>query len=148
MEKESVEMEMELDVSEELKEFKDAYLAELRETGHASPQTKFNFAWSLTRSSKRSEIKDGVALLKELHEKDPYNREYLYYLSMGMYKLQTYVDAKEMALRLLEIEPKNRQALALLELIESRINRDGVIGMAIVGGVLALAAGAFFVLKK
>lgn len=40
----------------------------------------------------------------------------------------------------MEIEPNNLQAQSLSQLIEDKVNKEGLMGMAIVGG-LAVAAG-------
>jgi mitochondrial fission 1 protein len=46
----------------ELAVLRDQYLRELNQ-GHASTQTKFNFAWGLVKSRKREDMAEGVALL-------------------------------------------------------------------------------------
>lgn len=40
----------------------------------------------------------------------------------------------------MELEPNNLQAQSLSQLIEDKVNKEGLMGMAIVGG-LAVAAG-------
>lgn len=67
-------------------------------------------------------------------------RECLYYLALGNYKLGNYAEARRYNDLLLEHEPGNLQAASLRQLIDDKVAKEGLIGVAIVGGV-ALAAG-------
>lgn len=67
-------------------------------------------------------------------------RECLYYLALGNYKLGNYAEARRYNDSLIELEPNNLQAQSLSQLIEDKVNKEGLVGMAIVGG-LAVAAG-------
>lgn len=51
-----------------------------------------------------------------------------------------YAEAKRYNDSLLEIEPGNLQSQSLSQLIEDKVNKEGLVGVAIVGG-LAVAAG-------
>ena len=74
----------------------------------------------------------------ELYKEQPARRrECLYYLSVGNFKLAQYVEARKYNEILLQMEPRNQQSLTLRELIDSKVRSDGLIGMAIVGGVVA-----------
>ncbi|KAL7269865.1 Mitochondrial fission 1 protein [Rhizina undulata] len=104
-------------------------------------QTKFNYAWGLIKSMKRNEQQLGVRLLSEIfREHAERRRECLYYLALGNYKLGNYAEARRYNDTLLDNEPRNLQALSLKNLIEEKVNREGLIGVAIIGSV-ALAAG-------
>lgn len=46
----------------ELQVLRDQFLKEL-EQGHASTQTKFNYAWGLVKSRSREDMAEGVGLL-------------------------------------------------------------------------------------
>lgn len=59
---------------------------------------------------------------------------------MGNYKLGNYAEAKRYNDSLMEIEPGNLQSQSLSQLIEDKVNKEGLVGVAIVGG-LAVAAG-------
>ncbi|KAL1917936.1 uncharacterized protein VTP21DRAFT_3770 [Calcarisporiella thermophila] len=119
----------------------------LREGELASSQTKFNYAWGLIKSRRTDEQRDGVRLFTELPER---RRECLYYLALANMKLGDYLTAKKFAEKLLEHEPNNTQAQKLRLIIEEKCSRDGYIGMAIVGGLVAAAgiAVAAFMKKK
>lgn len=75
-------------------------------------------------------------------------REVLYYLSIGSYKLQDYSKARKYADILLEIEPDNRQAGQLRQVIEDRLAKEGLIGVAITSGVIAATAAAIALLVR
>ncbi|RUS14926.1 putative mitochondrial membrane fission protein [Jimgerdemannia flammicorona] len=110
-----------------------------REGEYVTVQTKFNYAWGLVKSRRSAETTDGVRLLTEIYTESPERRrECLYYLAVGNYKLANYTDARKYNEQLLALEPKNSQALALRRLIEDKVSREGVIGMAIVTGIAAI----------
>ncbi|EMF15603.1 putative mitochondrial fission protein Tbfis1p [Sphaerulina musiva SO2202] len=112
-----------------------------KEGEYVSLQTKFNYAWGLIKSSARPEQQEGVRLLSEIFRASPdRRRECLYYLALGNYKLGNYAEAKRYNDSLMEIEPGNLQSQSLSQLIEDKVNKEGLVGVAIVGG-LAVAAG-------
>ncbi|KAK6440296.1 Mitochondrial fission 1 protein [Oleoguttula sp. CCFEE 5521] len=126
---------------------KDSELAVLRsqyekEDPYPSLQTKFNYAWGLIKSNARQDQQDGVRLLSEIFRSSPdrRRRECLYYLGLGNYRLGNYAEARRYNDSLLEIESGNMQAQSLKDLIEDKVAKEGLYGVAIVGG-LAVAAG-------
>lgn len=48
----------------------------------------------------------------------------------------------------LEIEPSNRQAKELEEIIQKRLTREGLTGAAIVGGIAAVLVGTTFAILR
>ncbi|KAL2008618.1 hypothetical protein VTN00DRAFT_6812 [Thermoascus crustaceus] len=112
-----------------------------KEGEYVGVQTKFNYAWGLIKSNSRSEQQEGVRLLSEIFRTAPERRrECLYYLALGNYKLGNYAEARRYNDLLLEHEPENLQAASLRSLIDDKVAKEGLMGIAIVGGV-ALAAG-------
>ncbi|KAF2135561.1 uncharacterized protein K452DRAFT_293121 [Aplosporella prunicola CBS 121167] len=104
-------------------------------------QTKFNYAWGLIKSNQRPEQQEGVRLLSEIFRNSPERRrECLYYLAIGNYKLGNYAEARRYNELLLDLEPANQQASDLKRLIDDRVAKEGLMGVAIVGGI-AVAAG-------
>lgn len=113
-----------------------------------SLQTRFNYAWGLIKSNSVPDQQLGVKILADLFKDAPERRrECLYYLSIGCFKLNDYSNARKYADILLELEPQNRQAGQLRQIIEDRLAKEGLIGVAITTTVIAAAAAAvtFFV---
>ncbi|CAI7568505.1 hypothetical protein N7455_001530 [Penicillium solitum] len=112
-----------------------------KEGDYVGIQTKFNYAWGLIKSNIRSEQQEGVRLLSEIFRGAPERRrECLYYLALGNFKLGNYGEARRYNDLLLEKEPANLQAASLGGLIDDKVAKEGLVGVAIVGG-LALVAG-------
>ncbi|KAJ5923703.1 Mitochondrial fission 1 protein [Penicillium verhagenii] len=112
-----------------------------KEGDYVGIQTKFNFAWGLIKSNTRPDQQEGVRLLSEIFRGAPERRrECLYYLALGNYKLGNYGEARRYNDLLLEKEPANLQAASLGSLIDDKVSKEGLVGIAIVGG-LAVAAG-------
>jgi mitochondrial fission 1 protein len=83
----------------------------------------------------------GVRLLSEIFRTSPERRrECLYYLALGNYKLGNYAEARRYNDILLDNEPENMQATSLRSLIDDRVAKEGLMGVAILSGV-AIAAG-------
>ncbi|KAI7813012.1 mitochondrial fission 1 protein-like [Triplophysa rosa] len=121
---------------EDLEKFEKKYKAELSK-GSVSKDTQFEYAWCLIRSKQSDDIKKGIVLLDELVHKGTKNdqRDYLFYLAVGNYKLKEYERALKYIRTLLKNEPGNSQALELEKLIDKAMRKDGLVGMAIVGGI-------------
>src|ERR1700690_1214829 len=95
----------------------------------------------LIKSNGRQDQQEGVRLLSDIFRTTPERRrECLYYLALGNYKLGNYAEARRYNDLLLEKEPGNLQAGSLRTLIDDKVSREGLMGVAIVGG-LAVAAG-------
>jgi fission 1 protein len=95
----------------------------------------------LIKSSNRAEQQEGVRLLSEIFRNSrERRRECLYYLALGNFKLGNYAEARRYNEFLLDLEPANLQAASLKELIDDKVAKEGLVGVAIVGG-LAVAAG-------
>ncbi|KAK2746790.1 mitochondrial membrane protein [Myotisia sp. PD_48] len=112
-----------------------------KEGDYVGVQTKFNYAWGLIKSNNRPEQQEGVRLLSEIFRTAPERRrECLYYLALGNYKLGNYGEARRYNDLLLDHEPENLQAASLRSLIDDKVAKEGLVGVAILGGV-AVAAG-------
>ncbi|KAG2188693.1 hypothetical protein INT44_003832 [Umbelopsis vinacea] len=113
----------------------------MREGEYATIQTKFNYAWGLIKCKRTIDIEKGVRLLTEIYQQAPERRrECLFYLALGHYKMSNYIEAKKFNQQLLVHEPKNSQAIELNKLIDEKVSREGVIGLAIVGSIAAVGA--------
>lgn len=104
-------------------------------------QTRFNYAWGCVKSNKRGDQQVGVMLLSDIFRTSPERRrECLYYLALGNYKLGNYGEARRYNDLLLDKEPANLQASNLRALIDDKVAKEGLMGVAIISGV-AVAAG-------
>ena len=75
----------------------------------------------------------------DIYESEPARRrECLYYLSLGHYKLKNYTEAKRYLSKLLSKEPNNMQAISLNGMIDRDVKTEGLIGVAIAGGAVAV----------
>ncbi|KAK9239047.1 hypothetical protein V1525DRAFT_399663 [Lipomyces kononenkoae] len=120
---------------EELDVLRNQYV---KEEPFVSIQTKFNYAWGLIKSPRRDEQHLGVRLLTEIFRDAPERRrECLYYLALGNYKLGNYVEARRYNDLLMDREPNNMQARSLNKLIDDRVAKEGLVGLAIIGGAVA-----------
>ncbi|KAK5135676.1 mitochondrial membrane protein [Meristemomyces frigidus] len=120
-----------------------------KEGEYVSLQTKFNYAWGLIKALGRSEQQEGVRLLSDIFRASPdRRRECLYYLALGNYKLGNYGEAKRYNDSLLALEAGNLQAQSLQQLIDDKVAKEGLMGVAIVGGLAAAAAVGVGMLVK
>ncbi|KAF7555123.1 hypothetical protein G7046_g6631 [Stylonectria norvegica] len=113
-------------------------------------QTKFNYAWGLVKSNQRTDQQLGVRLLSEIFRLSPERRrECLYYLALGNYKLGNYGEGRRYNDLLLDKEPANLQAANLRQLIDDKVAKEGLMGVAILSGV-GIAAGVVgaFILRN
>src|ERR1700681_586007 len=95
----------------------------------------------LIKSNGRHDQQEGVRLLSDIFRTSPERRrECLYYLALGNYKLGNYAEARRYNDLLLDKEPANLQAASLRGLIDDKVAREGLMGVAILSGV-AIAAG-------
>jgi mitochondrial fission 1 protein len=95
----------------------------------------------LIKSDTRADQQEGVRLLSEIFRASPdRRRECLYYLALGNYKLGNYAEARRYNDSLLELEQGNLQAQSLRSLIDDKVAKEGLMGVAIVGGLAAAAA--------
>lgn len=144
----AAEAEQEITI-EELEFLEAKYTEENNSCQSVSADTQFLYSWGLIRSRYAKDKELGINLLSETMKKWPSRtRDCLYYLAIGHYRLGNYKYAAECADDLLSIEPKNLQALSLKKLIESKLQRDGILGLAVLGGIVAAAAGVAYAMIR
>ncbi|XP_069845335.1 mitochondrial fission 1 protein isoform X1 [Dipodomys merriami] len=147
---------------EDLKKFEKKFQSE-QAAGSVSKSTQFEYAWCLVRSKYNDDIRRGIALLEGSHcvaglelmilfisllstellpkgSKEE-QRDYVFYLAVGNYRLKEYEKALKYVRGLLQTEPQNNQAKELERLIDKAMKKDGLVGMAIVGGMALGVAG-------
>ncbi|KAI9485187.1 MAG: hypothetical protein EXX96DRAFT_475598 [Benjaminiella poitrasii] len=104
----------------------------IKEGEYVTIQTKFNYAWGLIKSNETEHLELGIKLLT----------------AIGNFKISNYSEARRFNNQLLKLEPRNDQALALKQLIDEKVSTEGVIGLAIVSGVVAVGAALIAAVVK
>ncbi|EEQ36938.1 putative mitochondrial fission protein [Clavispora lusitaniae] len=114
-----------------------------------TPQSEFNYAWALLKTDSLASQKEALDILAVLYRDVPsLRREALYYLSLGSVKIGEYSNARRYAEALLEKEPDNTQFKALKQAIDDQVTQDGLIGLGVAGGVLAIGLGVMGALMR
>lgn len=127
--------------AEDLERFERQYYREL-EQGDVSHKAQFEYAWCLVRSQYSSDMHKGVVLLEDLCNRNSQgNRDYIYYLAIGNARLKNYSDSLKFIDAFLQVEPNNQQAISLKEHIRKKMEREGMIGMAVAGGAIMVLGG-------
>lgn len=107
-----------------------------------SPQSLFNYAWALLKTDNHKAQRQALDILATLYRDVPsLRRDSLYYLALGSVKIGEFTNARRYAESLLEKEPENTQFRALKQAIDDQVTQDGLIGLGIAGGVLAVGLG-------
>merc|ERR1712004_310849 len=130
----------------DLKKFELIYLEQLK-TGskNISHKAQFDYAWCLVRSPNRRDLEKGCVFLEDLFKKTPdegAKRDYLFYMCVGQTRLKNYEQALKYADAMLQVQPGNHQVQALKQYIQKKMKRDGLVGMAVIGGAAAVGLGA------
>jgi len=97
---------------EDLLAFEDTY-NKACQAGKVPPSVQFEYGWCLVRSQYKDDVRKGVSLLEGLCETNMDQRDFLFFISIGYYKLEDYNKALKYVKRLLVIEPQNGQAINL-----------------------------------
>lgn len=123
-----------------LQRFREVYESQLTR-GPPSAKAEYDYAHSLVKSPNKLDIQRGIYFLEDLFQKtsdDLMKSEYLYYVSIGYTRLKDYEKAMKYCTAILRVEPRNIYALELRDHIEQTMRKDGLIGIALVGGALVL----------
>ncbi|CAK9803954.1 Mitochondrial fission 1 protein [Anthophora quadrimaculata] len=123
--------------SEDLKKFERIYNEQLR-SSVVTQKAQFEYAWCLVRSKYPADIGKGIILLEDLFRKhnNSEKRDCLYYLAIGNARIKEYSKALAYVRKFLQVEPGNQQVQHLETLIKKKMEKEGLYGMAIAGGVI------------
>ncbi|KAK6759207.1 hypothetical protein RB195_021058 [Necator americanus] len=136
----------------DLERFRETYETQCRR-GSPSAIATFNYGTALIRSTKQ-DVTEGTNLLEKLLREEPDDvnkRDYVYFLAIANARLKNYDRALAYIDILLAAETHNRQASQLREIIEKRMKKDGLLGLAVIGGgalVLTGIVAALFSARK
>lgn len=129
---------------DELKEWERKYLDEMNKGG-ASNETRFMYAKSIikTRHVFRQDLERAVILLEDLCVRDDREsrKDYLFHLAIAHTKLAEYGRAEDCIKKFMVLEPGNRQAHELYDIIQKKIAQERVKDAAIAGGTAILIGG-------
>ncbi|XP_031839536.1 mitochondrial fission 1 protein [Nomia melanderi] len=123
--------------SEDLKKFELIYHEQLL-SSLLTQKAQFEYAWCLVRSKYPADIRKGIILMEDLYNKqsDIERRDCLYYLAIGNARIKEYTKALSYVRAFLKVEPGNKQVQHLETLIKKKMEKEGLYGMAIAGGVI------------
>lgn len=127
--------------SEDLKKFEHVYYEQLY-AEDVTEKAQFEYAWCLVRSKYSADIRKGIVLLEDLYiNHDSGKRDCLYYLAIGNARIKEYSKALSYLRAFLQIEPGNTQVKQLERLIQEKMEKEGLYGIAVVGGIIVGIAG-------
>lgn len=115
----------------------------------ATIQSRFNYAWGLIKSCDMNDERLGIKILTDIYKESPNRRrECLYYLTIGCYKVNEFTMAKRYVDALYEHEPNNKQVQMLKNMVEDKIQRETVKGIAIGAGIIAGVATVIGIVSR
>ncbi|CBY31871.1 unnamed protein product [Oikopleura dioica] len=106
-------------------------------------QTKFQLAHALILSENLRDINEGIDFLKQLireHENMTANRDYAYFIAIGLLRQKKYEDCMRKCEQILRVEPGNHQVKQLLVAAEKELRKEGLIGVGIAAGASLFGA--------
>ncbi|XP_076651506.1 mitochondrial fission 1 protein [Halictus rubicundus] len=123
--------------SDDLKTFERIYHEQLH-TSFVTQKAQFEYAWCLVRSKYPADIRKGIILMEDLYNNhsETERRDCLYYLAIGNARIKEYTKALQYVRAFLEVEPGNKQVQHLETLIRKKMEKEGLYGIAIAGGVI------------
>ena len=97
----------------------------------------FQFALNLVRAKPKKHVEEGFNLFQDVFRRtrdEDTKRDALYYMAVAQTKLNNYEQALKYLQSILNIQPTNEQVRDLYIEVNSRMKKDGLIGLGIVGG--------------
>nr|QBH73488.1 hypothetical protein [Eurycantha calcarata] len=128
--------------TDELKKFEHVYHNQLIK-GSVTDKAQFEYAWCLVRSKFPTDIKKGIILFEDSFQKGSGDakRDCLYYLAIGCARLKEYSKALQYVRAFLQVEPDNQQVQTLERQIKKRMEKEGLVGMAMAGAIVLALGG-------
>ena len=114
----------------------------------ANVDSMFEYGAYLIRSPSKNDKTKGIQLLSKLKSNTKVAQEAHFFLVKGMWWDGNYVDAQKEIDEFVGLYPGNRRGHILKEMIHSKVEQEGYVGLALAGvGVAALGAVAFGVAR-
>lgn len=129
----------------DMKHWEDKYLDEMK-AGGASNETRFKYAQSIIKSryfSSREDMDRAIRLLEDLCVTDDpeAQKDYLFDLAIACTKVGEYCRAEQCVKKFLVMEPGNKQAHELYDIIHEKQRKDRLKEAALAGGTAVLIGG-------
>ncbi|BHF72996.1 Mitochondrial fission 1 protein [Sparganum proliferum] len=116
------------------------YVSE-KESGIENYDTQFMYALELLKTKSKEALLTAISGFKRSSRPDR-RRECLYLIAIAHTKLCDYEKALQCCKSLIEVNPEDHQAVELKDEIERRTRRDGLTGLALIGGAALGVIGA------
>eukprot|EP00241_Pyramimonas_parkeae_P008319 CAMPEP_0114268206 /NCGR_PEP_ID=MMETSP0058-20121206/25803_1 /TAXON_ID=36894 /ORGANISM="Pyramimonas parkeae, CCMP726" /LENGTH=146 /DNA_ID=CAMNT_0001386305 /DNA_START=410 /DNA_END=851 /DNA_ORIENTATION=- len=116
----------------------------------ARVNASFQLAWALAHSHSSADVELAIRMLEDprtLGNKAP-TREYHYTLAAAHYRLNDYLACRSAVNKALEISPSCHQSLELRDAAVEAIARDGLIGLGVIAGGVAVVGTLIAALAK
>mmetsp|Transcript_26288 Transcript_26288/g.44006 ORF Transcript_26288/g.44006 Transcript_26288/m.44006 type:complete len:150 (+) Transcript_26288:264-713(+) len=106
-------------------------------------EARFQLLWALAHSTKSADVQLAVTMLTEPPTSNelPRTREYYYTLAVAQYRSHHYMDSRVTVTKALELAPSCHQCAALRDAALEAIAKDGMIGLGVIAGGLAILGG-------
>jgi fission 1 protein len=124
--------------AEDLKKYESLYHQQIQR-GPVDKQTKWDYALCLVRSRYSADVRKGRSLLYEIAQQYPdedTRTGSLYFLALACAKLKEYKESLQYIRELLRCMPSHGQATQLEKIVSNKLEREGMMGMAIAGGAV------------
>lgn len=129
---------------EELKQCEKCYLEEMG-AGGASNETRYNYAKSIIKCGRvfRHDLDRAILLLEDLcvSSDRESQKDYLFNLAIANTRIGQYARAEECIKKFMVLEPGNRQAHELYDIIQAKTRKEHLKEAAVAGGTAILIGG-------
>eukprot|EP00270_Netrium_digitus_P007639 TRINITY_DN223_c0_g1_i1.p1 TRINITY_DN223_c0_g1~~TRINITY_DN223_c0_g1_i1.p1 ORF type:complete len:158 (-),score=32.64 TRINITY_DN223_c0_g1_i1:295-768(-) len=111
-------------------------------------ESQLKLAWALVHSPRESHVQRGLAMLQVFSPTQEQTREVLYLRAVGYYRSSDYIRCRRILDDLLKVDPNFKQGEALKKMADEQISKDGVVGVGIAAGAVAVIAGGLALLAS
>uniref|UniRef100_A0A7I4AR39 Mitochondrial fission 1 protein n=1 Tax=Physcomitrium patens TaxID=3218 RepID=A0A7I4AR39_PHYPA len=106
-------------------------------------ESVMRLSWALVHSRNASDVQRGIAMLEAALAgvgAPLQKREVLYLLAVGQFRAGEYARSRRLVDQALKMSPDFRQALALKNMVEDKIAKDGLVGVGIAAAAVGVVA--------
>lgn len=115
------------------------------ESGVLSKETKYQYAWTLVKSTEKKDLRKSIILFKEMmKENDEHLPDCLFFIAYAYIKLKDFSEAEIYCDKLLEIKPRESDAMAMKTYLDQAKNEAHTKMLWYMGVLTALAVLTLF----